>query len=510
MQRERESIDTQIEKLKDYAKRECLNHSIYKDDGFSASDLDRPAFNRLRQDIADGKIEGVVVTYLDRISRNTRDFLNLLEDWGENIYFKSLAQPFSTKENIGRLMIRTLISFAEFERDMISDRVSGGMKRLAGEGRFCGGVVPFGYALKKKSLFINENEAKLLKLINKKYLELKSIRGVTQWLNLHGHRTRNKKTWAATTIKRILSSPFYTGMTFYGKRLSTKTRDKIIKRPEKDWIIKPGLHPRIIDQKTWDTTQKLLREKGTKTPLVIERRNLLAGLVRCKLCGGAVVGYRMRRIRNGEKEEYFYYICHFKNSKGDCRGVKVNGSDLEALVLDKIAALFENKVNAVKIKNALEDYNIANLKKVSPLKEGLERLERVNAELKEKKKRLIIRLEDGTIAPKDYKERVAEIESEIEQNNNRTGRLGDDLGEIKAEQINIEALFIALANIKATWAKMTFEEQRELLGALVDKIILGENEVEIRLKVLPNLIDKNKPVSSYALRTAGARIHGSY
>ena len=235
-QRDRgESISNQKERLLVYAKERQLNPKLYADPGFSAKDTNRPALRQLLDDIKAGRIKSVLVTKLDRISRSMKDLLDLLTLFEDRqVEFKSITQPFDTSTAMGRGFLRLMGEFAQLEREMTSERVGEDMRHRAKNGRWNGGVVPYGYmsqaqqirlniasgmprdksegkaeklSTDSKRLSVHLEEANLIRAIFDKYLETESLRAVTHWLNKNKIPSRYGTTWAANSVSRVLHSP---------------------------------------------------------------------------------------------------------------------------------------------------------------------------------------------------------------------------------------------------------------------------------------------------------------
>ena len=387
MQREKgESIELQKARLKDFVVEQGLKYKFYVDAGFSAKDTNRPEIKKLIEDIKQGKIQAVFVLKLDRITRSIKDLIGLLELFEEHeVSFKSLTQPFDTSTPMGRIFVRLMGEFAQLEREMISDRVGESMRHRAKKGKMNGGVVPYGYmsfaqvykgfirsgipqnkarnkALKltpvEKKMYLNSEEAEVVKKIYAKYLELESLRGVTEWLNHNGYKTREGSSWAATSTRRLLSNPTYIGKIWYNKRVSSKTTGKLKARAKEDWIIEQGEHKPIITEKEFDMVQKILERQSTEPRRKLSDY-LLSGLVRCGKCGGALTGYTQRVVRNDKEVYYSYYKCHHHGSKGKsvCEGLAINKDLLEKVVVEKILSLADSKDFKVNINKCLADFN---------------------------------------------------------------------------------------------------------------------------------------------------------
>jgi site-specific DNA recombinase len=196
------SLDTQADRLKQYAgfREKSPSESnkppkwkivhVYREEGKSGKDTERPELQRLLSDIANGKINTVLCTKIDRITRSLIDFYKLNDTFKKHhIDFISLEEGFDTSTPMGQAMLKMTLVWAELEREQTSKRTKDKMLWRAQQGLWNGGHV-LGYDLVDKKLVINQREAKLVNLVFKKYLELGSVLKVVEFLNDHGYRTK--------------------------------------------------------------------------------------------------------------------------------------------------------------------------------------------------------------------------------------------------------------------------------------------------------------------------------
>jgi len=180
------SLDAQRESCEAFISSQKLNGWVlvtdhYDDGGFSGGDMDRPAFQQLMLDIADGKIDCVVVYKVDRLSRSLADFIRIVQKFEEyDVGFVSITQSFDTGTSMGRLMLNVLLSFAQFEREIISERTRDKITAAKKKGKWVGGYPILGYDINSDthSLVVNENEAVQVREIYDLYLKNKSM-GIT-------------------------------------------------------------------------------------------------------------------------------------------------------------------------------------------------------------------------------------------------------------------------------------------------------------------------------------------
>ena len=246
----------------------------YDDGGFSGGTMDRPALQRLLGDIGAGKVDVVVVYKIDRLTRSLFDFAKIVEAFdAHSVSFVSVTQAFNTTTSMGRLTLNVLLSFAQFEREVTSERIRDKIAASKQKGMWMGGAVPLGYDAVSRKLKINAEEAKMVRLLFKLYLKLGSVRALQAECHLLGLRTKERtlldgrriggKALSHGHLYLILSNRLYMG------RIQHKGRSY------------EGEHDSIIDAETWDKVQAQLaanagRQRGRTSS---KHRSLLAGLL---------------------------------------------------------------------------------------------------------------------------------------------------------------------------------------------------------------------------------------
>jgi site-specific DNA recombinase len=227
----------------------------YDDPAYSGGNLDRPALKELLKDIDAGRIDVIVVYKIDRLTRSLADFAKLVEAFdAKSISFVAVTQQFNTTTSMGRLTLNVLLSFAQFERELSSERVRDKVAASRRKGKWTGGTVPLGYDAKDKKLVINKAEAETARYIFKRYLEVQSFGKLVEDLDAMGIVTKRRD----TKVKKFNGGiPFTYGPLahFLKNRLylgETGHKDK--------WF--PGEHAAIVDRKTFEQVQQLLSSKS--------------------------------------------------------------------------------------------------------------------------------------------------------------------------------------------------------------------------------------------------------
>ncbi len=250
------SLDAQREACEAYIKSQTaegwqLVPGRYEDGAYSGGNLDRPALQQLLKDIDGGLVDVIVVYKIDRLTRSLADFAKLVEVFdAKKISFVAITQQFNTTTSMGRLTLNILLSFAQFERELSSERVRDKIAASRKKGKWTGGSVPLGYDSVDKKLVVNKEEAKTVRLIFSRYLVLKSFQKLVDELNEKG----------IVSKKRDLKSGTSGGVTFtYGPlAYLLKNRTYLGETGHKGaWF--PGEHEAIVDPQIFEQVQELLK-----------------------------------------------------------------------------------------------------------------------------------------------------------------------------------------------------------------------------------------------------------
>lgn len=462
-----ESIENQKARLKRYADASELHSRFYVDAGYSAKHIHRPQLKRFLSDVKRGKVQRVLVTKLDRITRSIRDLITLVglfEDFG--VSFQALDQSLDTSTASGRAQVQLLGVLAEWERNIISERVSEDMRYRAKNGKWNGGPVPFGYTTfrlelvrfhkagtpeekafreakshcpEEKKLYPSPQDAPLVKQMFEEYLKRESIRGVTDWLNAQRYRSPKGTTWTNQSVSRILKCSTYVGKISYGRRPSQKSK-------KEEWIEAEGIHEPIIGQDIFDRVQRILKIR-TSQPLRRDSQYLLSGVLRC-VCGGKMHGYSHNRLT----KKWRYYRCSNYSQKGReiCKGNSVNRDMIEKTAKECLISLGDENILA-KAHEAFTRLNDKVTEQKAFLNQEAERLRKANDLLSGNKMK--------RMDPDLYKN-IVEIE--------RIASSLEGLREI--EKMTFGDIEIALKALREKWKKSNFENRKALIQSFIHSI----------------------------------------
>jgi site-specific DNA recombinase len=277
----------------------------------------------------------VVVYKIDRLSRSLADFAQMVQIFDEHdVSFVSVTQHFNTKDSMGRLTLNILFSFAQFEREVIGERIRDKFAASKQKGIFMGGALPLGYNSVDRKLVVVREEAALVEHIFKRYVQIKSIGQIIKELDLKGYRTkmyesgtgnlRGGRKFNRQYIYRILNNPLYLGQIVH--------KDKIY----------PGQHDAIISQALWDDVHAILSQDRVKRGNHNKNTNpsLLRGMVRCGCCDSAMTPTFTKK----DRRIYHYYTPTSAIHRGydACKVGPVPAAEIDALVVGHVRKFIES------------------------------------------------------------------------------------------------------------------------------------------------------------------------
>ncbi|MFK7903100.1 MAG: recombinase family protein [Nitratireductor sp.] len=297
------SLDAQREACEAYVTSQSslgwrLSSKHYDDGGISGGTMERPALKQLLEDVKAGHVDIIVVYKIDRLTRSLMDFakmVDLFDDKG--ISFVSVTQQFNTTTSMGRLTLNVLLSFAQFEREVTAERIRDKIAASKKKGMWMGGVVPLGYQVEDKKLFINKEEAKTVESLYLRYLELGSVTELSKEALTNGlvgrsllsknNTPRKTNPFGRGNLYHLLSNPIYLG--------KVKHHDQIY----------DGQHEAIIEVSIWDAVQQKLKANASNRLSTTNATspNLFTGLLHDE------AGESLSPTHTNKKgKRYFYYV----------------------------------------------------------------------------------------------------------------------------------------------------------------------------------------------------------
>ncbi|MFH1346531.1 MAG: recombinase family protein [Pseudomonadota bacterium] len=296
----------------------------YDDGGFSGGTLERPALKRLLADIEAGRVDVVVVYKIDRLSRSLMDFSRLVEVFDrQNVTFVSVTQSFNTTTSMGRLTLNVLLSFAQFEREVIGERIRDKFAASRRKGMWMGGWAPLGYEVRDRKLVVNEEDAKLVRSIFQRFLKSGSATILARQLIQEGVRNKYGKLIDKGMLYKLLNNPVYIGEAVH------------------KGVSYPGEHAPLIDRKVWDKVQAQFRINPRKRSGAARSQtpSLLKGLI------FGPSGFAMSPSHTRKRGRlYRYYVSQttLKQGAADCPVGRVPAAEIERIVIDQVRMLLRS------------------------------------------------------------------------------------------------------------------------------------------------------------------------
>lgn len=448
------SIAAQRDKLLAFSKaKDWIVNDIYVDDGYTGTNLERPALKRLLNALENTDV--ILVYKLDRLSRSQRDVLFLVEEkFLENaVDFVSILEAFDTTTPFGRAMLGILAVFAQLERDTIIERSKLGKERRAKEGKWRGGPVPLGYDYAKGGLKINEYEASIIRQIFEKYIDGLGMDSIAKKLNSKGYRSKQNGKFTASKIKVYLNNPIYAGLIPY---------------KDKTFI---GSHKSLIDIDTFNLTTALLEKRSSSFRKTSNA--LLGGLLICGECGAKMF---MRKIKN-----YSYYTCytyhggpsHMLTAKSCSLGY-INSSKLENQVVSHLNYLNSDAV----VIDSLIDQTLNSINTDS----NEDTLDNLRKELSYTNKELTRWYDAYGSGHLDLNEVNSRIEVALKKKKNIEDLLSSMLqskDESPVNHIDSTKLKQAIENFSLIWKSATNKERKIILKGFIKSIIVYRDKPPI-------------------------------
>jgi len=320
------SLDAQREACEAYIASQkpegwVLVHDRYDDGGISGATLERPALQRLLADIESRRVDVVVVYKIDRLSRALMDFAKLVEVFDRNnVTFVSVTQSFNTTTSMGRLTLNILLSFAQFEREVIGERIRDKFAASRKKGMWMGGFVPLGYDVKDRKLVVNKAEAATVRMIFERFIKIGSATELVRKLRAENVRGKQGKVVDKGYVYKLLNNRTYIGEAVH------------------KGVSYPGEHQAIIDRILWDRVHTVLRESPRKR--AANARAQTPALLKGLIFGPTGRAMTPAHTRKGGKL-YRYYVSTdvLKRDADACSVRRIPAAEVESAVVDQLRGL---------------------------------------------------------------------------------------------------------------------------------------------------------------------------
>lgn len=465
LEQEFNSLDAQRESGEAYVKSQasegwtCLTER-YDDGGFSGGNIERPALRHLLADIEAGKVDVVVVYKVDRLSRSLLDFAKLIEVFDRHkVSFVSVTQLINTSSSMGRLMLNVLLSFAQFEREIIGERTRDKIAAARRRGKWSGGMPLLGYDVDPNGskLVVNQHEAECVRTIFRIYLDKQSIVETIAELDRRGWvnkrwTTRDGDERGGRPFNKSTLHHFLTNVTYLGK---VKYKDEV----------HVGEHEAIIDEDVWRQVQTILARNHRGGGSEVRNRfgALLKGILRCTACDASMTPTHATKGAN----RYRYYCCVQAQKRGwsTCPAKSISAGDIEQLVVEQVRVacqnpqLIEATIEAVRAQSEVE---------LVAIRSELTGLEQDFARWSSELQKIVTTLsitEDSPMAP--Y---VCDLQEMIRGAETRAVELRTRRASLSEQRPTAQQVIEAIHQFDNLWASMSPIEQTRLVQSMVERV----------------------------------------
>lgn len=439
-----------------------LVNERFEDGGFSGGNIERPALQRLLTEIQADEIDCVVVYKIDRLSRSLLDFTRLLELFEEKgVSFVAVTQQINTTTSAGRLMLNVLMSFAQFEREIISERTSDRMCAARRKGKWVGGPPILGYDIDREhtKLLVNPGEAEMVRELFDLYLRYQSTLKVVEELNRRGWRTKSYVTkdgtrhegsrWDKARLIRHLTYVTYTG--------------NVLHKGE----VYEGEHEAIVDQATFDRVQAMIERNSNGCNPANRNKHgaLLIGLIRCAKCGAAMA----HTYTNKKGKLYRYYACNTRQKQGReaCDTGALPAADVEAFVVKQIRQIGQDPQL---VEQVYAEAQRQQAERVPRLRAEYDKLLRQRQRCGEKIKRMVALIANADEPRSSFNEGLVATEETATALDQRLAELKSQITEAESQTIDADHLRETLQQFDPLWDVLHATERVQLVHQVVDAV----------------------------------------
>lgn len=445
----------------------------YDDGGFTGGNMERPALKRLLADIEAGKLDVVVVYKVDRLSRSLLDFARMMQVFEkQRVSFVSVTQQFNTATSMGRLVLNVLLSFAQFEREIISERTRDKIAATRRKGKWAGGHPLLGFDVNPQGfrLVVNEMEAVRVRAIFKLYLQHESLLPVVQELERRGWRNKRWQTrkgherggmaFERTSLYRLLTNIAYVGKVRY--------KDEV----------HAGEQPGIVDPLEFANVQAILKRNGQTHRAPVRNRfgSFLKGLLRCAACDCAMTP---SHTAGGGTKQYRYYVCSSAQKRGweTCPSKSIPAGQIEDFVVNQIQCIGRDRDLVQEVLDQAKLQEETRFAEFTTERRGLEKdLARWHAEVRKLSLGLRPGLDSGPTLARlaDLQERIASVEARI-------ASIEQQVTAMRQPMPTKEETEQALSAFGPVWSALTPAEQARAIHLLIERVDFhgGDGKVAI-------------------------------
>lgn len=451
---------------------------IYSDEGISGFSLkERPQAMKMLEDAKKGKFENILILKVDRLCRNTRELLEVVDLLKKhNVRLNAVDEPIDDTTPTGKLLLTMLGSFAELERSTIADRMKAGREQKVRTGiKSKTGKILFGYDYVDGNYVINEEQAEIVRLIYNKILAGESYRSIAKYLSDNKIASADGRKWNQSIVRRLVLNPTYKGFTFASLyKHPAKYIDFTTAVLQKATNVEP-----IVSEETYDQALKIINTRKRANEGAYIRKYArsdfyFADVAYCASCGWKLFARSAKNSNGPNAPRRKYYRCYYNSHNFDkrCDFTSIENSVLEEQFLRYLESL------DVKLENAQdpEDVNFEEDK----LK--LESFKSAQEKARQRKEKLLEKLLDGLVSDEDYisissslAKEINELESKVEELESKIKK-GASVSHTYTELRN--ELKQSGMTIRQLWNALNDDQKRMFVTTLVDKIYVSRRKIE--------------------------------
>jgi site-specific DNA recombinase len=437
------SIAAQLEKLEAY----CLSQGWeliekYIDEGQSAKDLERPAFQEMMDKVRQGNVDVLLVYRLDRITRSVLDLYKILKILDDNeCMFKSATEVYDTTNAMGRLFITLVAAMAQWERENLGERVRLGMEKKTKMGLWKGGVPPYGYKVVDKKLIVNPEEVEVVHTI----FEMAKTHGfytIAKKLTQKGFSTRRGKDWHVDSVRDIANNATYAGY------LTFNEYSKDSKKPPREQVLFEGSHERLVSREDFWALQDILDKRRTFGGKRETSKYYFSSILKCARCGSSLSGHKSA----GKKT----YRCSGKKAGKKCSSHIILETNLTKAVFSLFDDLVGNIYGSTNSTNHSDD-------KVLELKNELKTIDKILSKQKTMYENDIIDIDELILKSTELREREKDIRRELKNIQ-------------KNEKQDHEDIRYITENIESLWEYANDYERKQLMTTIFSQLVIDTND----------------------------------
>lgn len=458
------SIHAQREKLTKYAEANDWDiYDFYVDDGISGKNLDgRPEVTRLLNDVKEGKVNNVLIYKLDRLTRSVRDLIYLIELFEKHCCtFNSQTEKIDTSNAVGRMFVKIIGIFAEFERENLAERVAFGYEQKTREGNYTNtnGVYGYDYIVGEQKLVINDIEKDIVNRIFDLYIDGSSYFKISRLFNAENVPTKRGGHWAPSTIKSIIHNPLYIGKVRYGVG---------VKNNDKSFTVDGNDIESIIDIDKWEKANKIVEtRKHYQMRRYSSDNSYFFHFIKCSKCGG-VISARQQKQKG---KLYITYRCN-NTARGfsHCEGFSHKLLDDAFLkFLDSLSDMTPDE-SIMKKKKVISDSE----KEKVDINKLIEKYEN-------KKKVIRTQFINDLLSVDEFRNMNEELENMLIVQRKKLSELDKKI-EDNSKTFSFDDIKDIVSNIKLNWEYLNNKERRQFLEQFVEEIDVEKKDGKVLIK----------------------------